>query len=322
MNIGVSALNLPAMPGVDVDKYNRQINETHEEAEIISCLDIMKQYLDQFHTLYMIDKIYSAKTFSPKVEKVVRASVPSTEVSIFSIAGAIIKALYNVCRWFLTILGKIWSWFFGFFKRTNKDTAKELDEFAHLIVYAQGEVVSHAISHNEIKAYCDIFKAHGQGKGVSPTVAAGSKIDQYKVAYYNAFNSRMPASAKVTAHGDLVTVPAYSSNSNKISSLGWTSGDVVRQGLNSLMVAEEEMNGILKELKATSKDVKKLVVECEAKNYVPNSFIETKGPEAVNAACFITVIVKDIRRLKNIEDKFGGMVTSMHNVCKKYVGNN
>ena len=322
MNIGVTNLNLPAMPGVDTKTYNRQLNDINEEAEIISCVDIMKQYLDQFHILYMIDKIYVAKTFSPKVEKVIKACVPSTEVSIFSIAGAIIKALYNVCKWFLTILGKIWGWFFSFFKRTNKDTAKELDKFANLIPYAQGEVVSHAISVHEIESYCDIFASHAKGKNVSPQVSPGVKIPEYKVAYYNAFNAQMPDNAKVTAHGDLIKRPQSPSGSAKLGALGWTSADKCQKAIADMNAAEETIGGLLKELKAVSKDVKRIVIECEAHNYVPNSFIETKGPEAVNAACFVTVMVKDMKNLKNIEDRYGAMVTSMHNVCKKYVGGN
>jgi len=319
MELGIAKLNLPAMPNVDTDKFNSQLHETNELAEIISCTNTMSQYIDQFYTLYLIDKIYTAKTFSKKVEKVVQATVPSVEVSIFSIAGAIIKALYNVCRWFLTVIGKIVKWFFGFFKRNNKDTLKVIEKIDKLIPMSQNEIVGHAISEHEIKEYCKCFKEHCAAANVSLNPQSGTTIPMYKQMWFNAFNSKVSNAARVTMAGELIAKPLAPSASNKLGPLGWTSSEKMREAIGIMDDAEEAINSQLKALKESSKDIKRIVIECEARDFVPNKFIEEKGPEAINAACFVTILFKDMRMLKRIEDRFGAMVDSAEKVCRKYV---
>jgi len=303
------------------DFYNAQIRAIDDFAEITSCTDIMNQYIDQYDTYTTIVNLRRVAGTTESVKHAAEALIASTEVSIFTITGAIIKAIYNIAKFFLRLLGKIIKFVFSFFKHNNNDTRKDLEGISNYINLIQKDRISSGVRASELTTFCNIINEHASCVGLTPETGSseGMTIDSYKKLYYQKFNDTVKDFARVHPNTSELQNPINPIASATVFNLGWTSYDRLMNGLSDLDSAEKRISDTLKTLKDKSKDIKRLVEECESNGYVANKFIEAKSRDAIDAACFTTVLVKDLRKLKAIEDRFGDMATEMKKHAKKNV---
>ena len=292
------------------DAYEDLAILTSEQAALQSCID-------EYYRLLVLDKMMKNTSMTEIAYKNAKA-ILSEEASVFTIARAIVSAIFNAAKWVLSIIGKTFKFIASFFKREIKDAVKVLDNIAELIPLCGNEIISIGISRTNVQLLKNIIQAHSDKKDVVPQGTPGMKIDDYKKLYFTKFNAAVPNAAQVTPKGSLKSTPKATRNS-RLSGLGWTTRDQMVDGANDLTGAEEDITSILQGLREKSADMKKIIALCESNGYVKNKFIEEKGPETIDAACLCSIVVNDVKVLKNAEDTFSKMVYHLEKASKKYV---
>lgn len=299
------------------DKVDQAFNAYEDLAILTSEQAAMQACIDEYYRLLVLDKMMKNMSMTEIAYKNAKV-ILSEEVSVFTIARAVVSAIVGAAKWCLSLLGKTLKFVASFFKREIKDAVVVLDQIAGLIPLCGNEIISIGISKDNVDLLSRIIRAHDDKKDVVPTGTPGMKIDDYKRLYFQKFNAAVPTEAQVTPKGKLKSAPKAIRNA-RLSALKWTNRDQMNAGANDLITAEECISSILQDLREKSSDMKKIVALCESNGYVKNKFIEEHGPETIDAACICSIVVNDVKLLKNAEDTFTKMVYNLEKASKKYV---
>lgn len=300
------------------DRYDAAIAEKTAFAEISDLMNKALHHVEEYRRLRIIEYPLRHMTLTETAVKNARAVYPSQEASVFTIARAIIMAIYGAAKWTLGLIGKIFKFIGSFFKREIKDAVKVIEDIGDVVPLCGSEVMGLGIAVQDVILIEKIVKSHSEKKDVVPTGTPGMKIDDYKRLYFEKFNAAVINEAKVSPKGILSNRPHGKRNA-RLNALGWTTKEVLLKGADSLTNSEEAVQSILDDLKDKSSDMKKIINLCESNGYVKNRFIEEKGPETIDAACLCSILVNDVKIIKQSEDVFTKMVYSVEKASKKYV---
>ena len=308
---------VPSEEAMFFGKVDRALDAYEDLAIITSEQAAMQACIDEYYRLLVLDKCLKGMSLTEKAYKNAKI-ILSEEVSVFTIARAIVTAIANAARWVLSLVGKTFKFIASFFKREIGDAKNTIDNISELIPLCGGEIISVGISKTNIEMLCRIVDSHSANKDIVPTGTPGMKIDEYRSLYFTKFNAAVIDAAKVNNKGMLKSTPKAVHNA-RLASLGWNSQTVMQKGADDLIGAEEDVSSILQDLRGKSSDMKKIINLCESNGYVKNKFIEETGPETIDAACLCSIVVNDVKLLKNAEDTFAKMVYLLEKASKKYV---